>query len=110
MINLNTAYDPGSLDSGASYTHVEITNVSFNVEHQAINLSLMYGTAPSGNFLQGKSSAGSFRIANDGQSGTDWDVFEALTAVDGTEKCVDAFTRALCQWLLNKSHFAGTIV
>lgn len=110
MINLTTPYDPGSLDT-ANYTHVEVTNISFHVLQESLNISTLYGTAPGGVFTGGKAAALPFRIINDVPEGsTNYDDFEALLATGPTEKCVDAFRRALCQWLLDQSHFIGTIV
>ena len=110
MINLTTPWDPGSADPSASYTHAEVSDVSFNVARKSLNLTVMYGTEAAGVFTEGKANPLGFRIADNGAGGTDYTDFEALTAVDGTEKCLDAYKRALCQWLIDKNKLAGTVV
>ena len=50
MILLTTPWDPGSEDPSASYTHANVANVSYNVARKTVNLTVVYGTAPSGVF------------------------------------------------------------
>lgn len=104
-IALTAAYDPGDLDAG-TYTHVEVTRVRFDVAAQVIRIDTKYGTYSDPDFTEGLSQKQSFTISDSG--GTDYTDLVALLST-ASEPCVDAFLRGLLQWLLDKSHFAGTI-
>jgi len=108
MILLTTPYDPGSLDPGQSYTHCDATNVSFDTLQKRIHLSVQYGTVSGGELVPGKANAVPQVIADEGGA-TDYTDLTAILTTGSTEGCVDAFRRALCQWLLDKGHAAGTI-
>jgi hypothetical protein len=109
MIELSTAYNPGSLDAGQSYTHCDVTNINFDTLQKRIHLSYQYGTLSGDELAPGKARPVAMAIADEA-GGTDYADLRAIMGTGATEGCVDGFRRALCQWLLDKGYEIGTIV
>ena len=107
-ILLTTAYDPGDLDPGQTYDHADVHAMSWNVPDKRIHLSCVRGVLASGEVTPGKGRVIPVTIENVDPD-TDYDDFVALLS-NASEPSGDAMRRSCCQWLLDKNHFAGTLV
>lgn len=114
-ILLTTAFDPGDLDPGKSYTHVKIVHLEHDVEGQAIRLICKRGYLAGGVFVVGGVSPVMVHQIQDQPSleppGTDYTSLVAETVVSGDvgELVYDVNAQHLYQHLLTKGEYVGTI-
>ena len=106
-IQLTAAYDPGDRDSG-TYAEVNIVRADLDMRVPRIRVLAHYGNTVSSVFEYGKESK-SFDIEDSVDDATGYTDFAALLS-NASESAEDAFVRCVCQWLLDKGHFVGTIV
>jgi len=104
LIDLTTDYDPGSADTGGSYTHVGVSNLGFNQSQSRIDVAYEYGKVVEGAFVAGNAP----KVTTPPIMGDDYTALEALLSSED-EPCLDAFLRALLQLAITKTWFAGTI-
>lgn len=112
-ILLATPYNPGDLDPGVIYTHVELKTFGGDFFANVITFSFVRGTVDgSNNFLPGKVAPTMFQVVDRPARGgnppkTDYsDMMEELT-LDG-EKASSSVARIIYTYVLTNGIFVGT--
>lgn len=104
MILLTTPFDPGDVDPGALYTHVQIADMAKNPTAQYLRVKWIYGTVDGGSFVPG-----ALRPTTTVFVGEDFTNYAAII-VDGDTTCDAAFDRAVEQALIDRGILTGSIV
>lgn len=55
-LQLNTPFDPGDADQGASYTHIKIMDINISIRTGAIRVVAFRGSLDGGEFVRGPAS------------------------------------------------------
>lgn len=107
-IELTTAFDPGDIAEG-SYTHVKVISFVVDIRRKAIMIDTLYGVESGGEFTDGvevpRSTRKRFKI-----TGNDFDAMVSKLTSAADVLIYDEVARELYQWLLDKGHFAGSII
>jgi len=102
-IDLTTDFDPGDLDT-IDYAHVAITQY-MHIPGGGLDFYSNYGNVAAGEFTPGKTNPIVTHL-----TGSSYTTLMAVTAVDGDETVRDAMERAMLQYLIDQSVYAGTVV
>lgn len=114
-ILLTTAFDPGDLDPGKSYTHVKIVHLEHDVGGGSIRMICKRGYLDGGDFVPGAVSPTMVHQVQDQPSleppGTDYTSLVSETVVSGDVGGLvyDVNAQHLYQYLLDQGAYAGTI-
>lgn len=106
-IQLTSSYDTGSLDG--ALTHVKVVEWHNVPDSDFINLTVQHGKIVEGNFVRGIPVEGQ-TVKHFTISGSDYSTMVASTSAAAGEVYYDKVAGLLYQWLLDNSHYAGTIV
>jgi hypothetical protein len=115
---LTTPVDTGDLDS-FSYDRVKIINFRVDVEGEAIEFEVQFGSVVDNNWVPGLMKRNKrFSIRNEGRLDENGDLIqgerqeynEVVSSVSLTDELIyDGVARVLYQWLLDNDHFVGTL-
>lgn len=107
-IQLTTAISGGDFESG-SLTHAKINFFAISVQNQVINFRVQLGRIVEDQF-QAAQLLHSGTVRDFEITGEDYSTIVAATASAQGAILYDEFAAALYQWLLDNSHFVGSIV
>ena len=117
MIVLSTAFSPGDVDPGKSYTHLRIVEIRINTCKKSIGMLTQHGYMESGEWTPGKVAPTVFTVTN-GKSVNAYDnlvVASVALQTDVVAPGVSEYNvyaaagRCCYQWLIDKGYFAGTL-
>lgn len=109
MIELTTPYNPGSVDPGKTYTHVQI--VEFHKAEITLLLVCQYGYLVEGNWAVGFAKALEMHNIRDDPNTLCTDFTDMMAALaEEDEKAWVAVDRLGCAWLIFKEIYPGTYV
>ena len=106
-IQLNTPFDPGDMDPGKSYTHVEVDQIEFIRDRKRISFSVNRGYLVGGEFVRGTASRRANYLIQDEGGGSEYTDFMGTTPSGTLEQTV---ALGLYTWLLAKGIYAGAII
>lgn len=106
-IQLDVAFDPGDMDPGKSYTHVEVTQIQFDRFRKKVGFSVSRGYLESGEFVVGSAAPRQSFTIGDVEGGTEYTDFMGAAASGTLEETVAV---GLYNWLLAKDIFEGSII
>ena len=108
-LKLDTPFNPGDIDPGASYSHLQIVSMEWSLAGQ-ITITYLFGVIASGTFVPGKVDQRSITIRDHPKMsppGTDYTTM--LTALPAAgETIYQGVGRELYTFVINQG-FAGTI-
>lgn len=103
-IELTTAYNPGDLDPGVEYTHLQLSKFMTNLEKQSIVADLFYGSLDDeGEFVKGQRED-PFRVVIEGP---DWVTMAARTLGSAD---LEGFLDAICHQVIAQTSSLGIVV
>lgn len=109
MIQLTTPYDPGSLDPGKSYTHVQIKAFHFSLRNQEIELEVEYGYKENSVFTSGKTKVQRHHIKDNALAGTmHWSALVATVGIAG-KSVYRQVGEGLYNHLVDEGIYPGTV-
>lgn len=106
-IQLNTPFDPGDMDPGKSYTHVEVDQIEFSRDRKRVNFAVNRGYLVGGQFVRGAASRRATYLIQDEEGSSEYTDFMATAASGTLEQTVAA---GLYTWLLTKGIFEGAVI
>lgn len=120
MINLTTAFNPGDVDSGKSYTHVKIVEFRAHIEKKQITIISQLGYLDGGEWIAGLIEPKIFVVSNGKvvQAYTDLVVGSTALQTDVADpgpppvseyNVYAAAGRNLYQWLVDTGKYVGTV-
>jgi hypothetical protein len=108
-LQLTTSLNVGALDPNSPYQQVKIVEFQLNPTRGTVDLTVQHGNTVDGSWVLGKAVEGitvrRFRI-----DGSDYATMMASVSAAAGEVYYDKVSTLLYQWLLDKSHYVGTIV
>ena len=107
-IQLTTPLDTGALDA-ADYTHAKIVSFKIDIAQAQIELEVHHGTVAQAVFTSGKMLYG-VTLKKFVITGEDYAALLAEVTSGTGVLIYDEISNALYQWLLDESHYVGTIV
>lgn len=112
-LSLTTPLSVGDLDSGTTYAEVKIVMFMLCSADETIRIECEYGNTVSGSWVPGiraGNAANQSFIIQDIDGGTShYTDMIANTSAAASENYYDEVATLLYQWLIDESHFAGTI-
>jgi len=106
-IQLDVAFDPGDMDPGKSYTHVEVFRIEFDRNRKKVSFDVYRGYLESGEFVRGTASRRQSYLIEDKEGDAAYAAFMDAAASGTLEQTVAV---GLYNWLLTKEIFEGSII
>lgn len=108
-LQLTTPLSVGAIDANSPYQIVKILQLNIYPGAKVIELTLQHGNVVDGVFVPGMAVEG-VTVKRLTVSSPDYETLVAAKSAGADEVYYDKVSNLLYQWLLDNSHFVGTIV